>query len=124
MMNGGRIVHHSINYLGDPKNTLLLVGYQALGTPGRHIDEGAKEVSFYGQPVKVRAKIEKIYGYSAHKDSDHLAEMVETLEGKVKHVYVVLGEPKSSFFLAQKISDRYGVNVSVPEKGEIIEIEM
>ena len=124
MMNGGRIVHHARNYLSNPQNTILLVGYQAVGTPGRYIDEGAKIVTFYGQPVNIKAKVEKIFGYSAHKDSDHLAEMVETLQGKVKKVFIVLGEPKSSFFLAQKIHDRYGVEVSVPERGDIVELDM
>jgi metallo-beta-lactamase family protein len=124
MMNGGRIVHHAMNYLGSRKNTILLVGYQAIGTPGRHIDEGSSTVRLYGQEVHIKAKVEKIYGYSAHKDSDHLAAMVEPLVGKVKKVFIVLGEPKSSFFLAQKISDNYGVDVSVPERGDIVELDM
>jgi metallo-beta-lactamase family protein len=124
MMNGGRIVHHAKNYLGDPKNTILLVGYQAIGTPGRLIDEGMKDIMFFGEKVKVRASVEKIFGYSAHKDSDHLAAMVEPLVGKVKEVFIILGEPKSSFFLAQKISDHYGVNVSVPERGDKVVLDM
>ena len=124
MMNGGRIIHHARNYLPNPQNTLLLVGYQALGTPGRYIDEGASAVSLYGMEVEVKAKIEKIFGYSAHKDSDHLAAMVEPIASKVKHIYIILGEPKSSFFLAQKISDNYGVQVSVPERGESVELDM
>ncbi len=124
MMNGGRIVHHARNYLGDAKNTILLVGYQALGTPGRFIDEGASQVNLFGIETPVKAKVEKIFGYSAHKDSDHLAQMVESIAEKVKHIYIVLGEPKASFFLAQKISDNYGVQVSVPEKGESVELDM
>ncbi|MEN9852298.1 MAG: hypothetical protein RI996_241 [Candidatus Parcubacteria bacterium] len=124
MMNGGRIIHHARNYLGDEKNTILLVGYQAIGTPGRFIDEGASQVSLFGVTVPIKAKVEKIFGYSAHKDSDHLAQMVENIASSVKHVYVVLGEPKASFFLAQKISDHYGVQVSVPEKGESVELDM
>jgi metallo-beta-lactamase family protein len=124
MMNGGRIVHHAQNYLGDAKNTILLVGYQAIGTPGRHIDEGATSVRLYGIDVPVKAHVEKIFGYSAHKDSDHLVEMIEPTASSLKHVYIVLGEPKSSFYLAQKINDTYGVNVSVPERGEIVELDM
>jgi metallo-beta-lactamase family protein len=124
MMNGGRIIHHARNYLGDAKNTILLVGYQAIGTPGRFIDEGASQVNLFGVTVPIKAKVEKIFGYSAHKDSDHLAQMIEGIADTVKHVYVVLGEPKASLFLAQKISDQYGVNVSVPERGEIVELDM
>jgi metallo-beta-lactamase family protein len=124
MMNGGRIIHHARNYLGDAKNTILLVGYQALGTPGRFIDEGASQVNLFGVTVPIKAKVEKIFGYSAHKDSDHLVEMIEPIASSLKHIYVVLGEPKSSFFLAQKISDQYGVNISVPERGDIVEIDM
>ena len=123
-MNGGRVIHHARNYLGSAKNTLLLVGYQAVGTPGRLIDEGVDSINLYGVDVKIKAKIEKIFGYSAHKDSDHLAKMVEPLVGKVKQVYLILGEPKSSFFLAQKISDTYGVPVSVPERGDRVELDM
>jgi metallo-beta-lactamase family protein len=124
MINGGRIVHHVKNYLPDPKSTILLVGYQAVGTPGRLIDDGATEVNLFGEKVEVKAHIEKISGYSAHKDSDHLAAMIEPLVGKVKEVFVILGEPKASFFLAQKISDNYGVNVSVPERGDTVELDM
>jgi len=124
MMNGGRVIHHARNYLGSAKNTLLLVGYQAVGTPGRLIDEGIDMINLYGVEVKIKAKIEKVFGYSAHKDSDHLAKMVEPLVGKVKQVYLILGEPKSSFFLAQKISDTYGVPVSVPERGDKVEVDM
>lgn len=123
MMNGGRVVHHARNYLPHPENTLMLVGYQAAGTPGRLIDEGAKYINLFGVETAVRARIEKVMGYSAHKDSDHLVEMVGPLKGTVKQVFVILGELKSSLFLAQRIKDEYGIPVSVPDRGDIVELD-
>jgi len=124
MSNGGRIVHHEMRYLPDPKNTLLLVGYQAAGTLGRKLQEGIKKVFIHGQEVEVRAEIVNISGFSAHKDSDRLIEFVESTAHTLKKVFVVLGEPKSQNFLAQKLIDIYNLNVEVPERGDIVEIEL
>lgn len=123
MSNGGRIIHHEKNYLPDSKNTLLLIGYQAVGTLGRSIEEGNKIIRILGVDVLVKAHIEKITGYSGHKDSDHLVSFVEDTAHKVKKVFVVMGEPKSSLFLAQKLRDNLGVNAYTPTKGESVVIE-
>src|SRR5574343_252466 len=72
MSVGGRVIHHEELYLPDSKNTILLVGYQTLGSIGRHLLDGEKEVMIHGNKIKVRAKIESILGYSSHKDSDNL----------------------------------------------------
>jgi metallo-beta-lactamase family protein len=116
MSSGGRILHHETLYLSDPKNTVLFVGYQAAGTFGRRLADGAKNVSIAGARVKVEAKIETIYGYSSHKDSDHLVEFVATAQKSLKRIFVVMGEPKSSLFLAQKIRDNLGLDALYPEK--------
>ncbi len=120
MSNGGRILHHEKNYLPDPNNTILLTGYQAYGTLGRHIMEGAGEVKINGEIVPVRAKIEQIDGYSGHKDSDHLVDFVEQTTDTLKGVYVVMGEPKSSLFLVQKLRDYLGVDAYAPAQGDSI----
>ncbi len=120
MSNGGRILHHEKNYLPDPNNTILLTGYQAYGTLGRHIMEGANEVKINGEIVPVRAKIEQIDGYSGHKDSDHLVDFVEQTTDTLKGVYVVMGEPKSSLFLVQKLRDYLGVDAYAPAQGDSI----
>lgn len=122
MSNGGRIVHHEHNYLPDPKNTILLTGYQSLGTLGRMIEDGAKSVRISGQEVPVRAHMVKISGYSGHKDSNALIDFVEKTANTVKKVFVVMGEPKSSLFLVQKLRDNLGVNAVAPQLGDKVEI--
>lgn len=118
MSSGGRILHHEKNYLGDPNNTLLFVGYQAPGTLGRKIFEGARQVRIYGDTVTVRARIEVITGYSGHKDMDHLQEFVHVLSANLKRVYVVLGEGGSSRHMAQELRGTYGIDAVVPEHHE------
>lgn len=123
MSNGGRVVHHEKNYLGNPNNTLLLIGYQSLGTLGRAIEDGAKTVKILGEEIPVRARIAKISGYSGHKDSDHLVSFVEDIADSVKKIFVVMGEPKSSLFLVQKLRDTLAVNAQAPEPGDSATIE-
>lgn len=123
MVNGGRIVHHMKHYLHDRNNAVLLVGYQAAGTAGRLIAEGAKKVKLYGDEVEVKARISQLHGYSGHKDMDHLLEFVETGADTLKKVFVTIGEPKSSMFLAQRIRDYLGLDAVVPEPGEKVELE-
>lgn len=116
MSVGGRVLSHESDYLPDPKNTILLVGYQTAGSLGRRLADGAKRVTIKGREVKVRARIETLYGYSAHKDSDHLVEMVSTATDRLKKVFVVMGEPKGSMHLAQRLNDELGVKAIVPER--------
>jgi len=117
MSVGGRVRHHEEIYLPDPRNTILLVGYQTLGTVGRHLLEGAKKMKIGDHEVLVRAKIESIMGYSSHKDSDNLVEFVGTAQETAKKVFVVMGEPKAALFLAQRINDEVGVKGMYPERG-------
>ena len=123
MSTGGRIVYHEKRYLPDPNNTLLIVGYQAAGTTGREIQEGVKIVKVSGEQVPVNAHIETINSYSAHMDSDDLLAFTENSVNSLKKVFVVMGEPSSSLYLAQKIRDYMGVDAVVPEEGQTIELE-
>jgi metallo-beta-lactamase family protein len=123
MSTGGRIVHHEKHYLPDPNNTLLLTGYQSVGTPGRLIQEGVKTVRITGEDVVVRAHIVTISGYSGHKDSDGLLSFVEDMQDTVKKVFVVMGEPKSEMFLAQKLRDNLGIEAYVPEQGSSVTLQ-
>ncbi len=122
MSTGGRIQHHEMHYLADPKNTIVFIGYQAVGTLGRTIQEGAKEVEILGTKIHVRAKIEQIDGYSSHKDSDHLIEFVDKAAAQVKKVFVVMGETKASLFLAQRLRDYLGVDAVHPEEGDTVNL--
>jgi metallo-beta-lactamase family protein len=118
MSMGGRVIGHERNYLPDANSTILLVGYQSTGSLGRELVEGNKKVHIHGEMVHVRAHIEAIYGYSAHKDSDHLLEFACTATEKLRRVFVVMGEPKASMYLAQRINNEIGKNAIVPEVGK------
>jgi metallo-beta-lactamase family protein len=122
MSSGGRVTHHEMRYLPDPSSTILLVGYQSVGTLGRKIQDGAKRVDINGTEVPVKAHLETIWGYSSHKDSDHLVEFVADTTKTLKKVFVVMGEPKASMFLAQKLKDNLGVNAIMPEQGKGYEL--
>lgn len=122
MSTGGRILHHELNYLSDPNTILLFMGFQAIGTLGREIRDGAKEVTIYGHTVKVRAEIRNIDGYSGHKDSDHLISFVEDAAPTVRKVFVTMGESKSALFLVQRLRDYLGVDAIHPQDGDSVTI--
>ncbi|QQR64600.1 MBL fold metallo-hydrolase [Candidatus Kaiserbacteria bacterium] len=123
MSHGGRIQEHERNYLEDPKTTLLLVGYQAVGSIGRLLNDGAKKVRILDTDVKVRAKIARIRGYSGHADRDQLVHFVEQGGEKVKQVFVTMGEERASLFLVQRLRDYLDVNAVAPAEHETIEID-
>ncbi len=123
MSTGGRVVHHERHYLPDPNNTLLLTGYQAIGSPGRFIQEGMKTVRITSEDIIVRAHVVTINGYSGHKDSDGLLNFVQDMEESLKKVFVVMGEPKSEMFLAQKLRDNLGIDAYVPEQGSSVTLD-
>lgn len=124
MSTAGRILGHEETYLPDPNATILFVGYQAPGTLGRTIQEGAKKIIIDDQEVIVRAKVEIIGGYSAHADSDALVDFVSHTASTLKQVFVTMGEPKSSIFLAQRLNDELSVKAIVPERGKRYELEL
>ncbi|MDD5152815.1 MAG: MBL fold metallo-hydrolase [Candidatus Pacebacteria bacterium] len=123
MSNGGRIMHHEANYLGDPNSTLLLIGYQAVNTMGRALQDGATSVNIFDKEVPVRAKVVSIHGYSAHKDMNALMEFVSSMQSSLKSVFVVHAELGVGLFFAQRVKDYLGINARVPKEGEIIEID-
>jgi metallo-beta-lactamase family protein len=129
MSEGGRVLGHEAELLPHPENTIILVGFQAMGTVGRRIEEGSKVININHQNIKVRAHVENIRGFSSHKDSDHLLEFVDKsvygekgIEGtesdanvKKPKVFVIMGEPKSSLFLAQRIREYLDIEAVYPE---------
>ncbi|MFA5997862.1 MAG: MBL fold metallo-hydrolase [Candidatus Paceibacterota bacterium] len=124
MSHGGRIARWETRYLPDPSTTLFMVGYQAPGTPGRRMMEGAGSVRIAGAEVKIKAKVEKLEGWSAHADRDQLLKFAEAALAKKrpKAVFTAHGEPSSERFLAQRIHDYLGGNAIVPEQGQTWEI--
>lgn len=124
MSNGGRILEHDKHILPDKDSTLLIVGYQAAGSLGRRLLEGAKEVTIGGQKISVRCRVEAIYGYSAHMDGEELLEFVNKGGKSIQEVFVVMGEPAAAGTLVQRIRDFLGVRATAPETGESVVIEL
>ena len=124
MSHGGRIGHWEARYLPDPATTLIIVGYQAPGTPGRRMVEGAPHVRLGGTDVRIKAKVENLEGWSAHADRDELLKFAEAAfaQKRPKAIFVALGEPATERFLAQRIHDYLGARAIVPEEGQTWEI--
>lgn len=123
MANGGRIVHHIKHYGPDANNAILLVGYQAAGTPGRKLVEGVRTIRLNGDDVKIRAAVSQLHGYSGHKDMDRLVEFAAEGQETLKKVFVAIGEPKSAMFLAQRLRDYVGLDAVVPTPNTEVELE-
>jgi len=123
MSHGGRIRAHEKTYLSDRNATVLFVGFQAPGTLGRRIKDGEKKVRIDDSRVRVRAHIETISGYSAHKDRDNLIAFAGDSADTLEHVFVAMGEPHSSFFLAQRLRSFIGAEATVPRIRESHEIK-
>ena len=122
MSNGGRILHHEKRYLPDAKNTLLFIGYQAAGSLGRQILEGASAVTIHGEEVFIRARSKEISGYSAHADQTQLLDWLRPQRDSLQRVFTVQGEPKASEQLAQKIRDELAVEAVIPSLGDTVEL--
>jgi metallo-beta-lactamase family protein len=114
MLNGGRILHHLAQRLPDPSTTLLFVGYQAEGTLGREISDGAKIARIHGQSVPVNARIEKIPALSAHADRDELFEWFSRIPKPPKATYLVHAEEPARESFAAKLRDELKFEVRLP----------
>ncbi len=122
MSHGGRIVRHEQLYLSDPKSAILFVGYQAKGSLGRKILDGAESVRIYDQDVPVRCRKVEVGGYSAHADQARLMKWLVPAAGSLKHVFVVQGDEDASRTLAEKIKDELAIGASVPAPGYEVEL--
>jgi len=122
MMSGGRIIHHAINFLGDPKTQLVFVGYQAEGTLGREIKDGAASVTIWGNKVPVAAEIINIETMSAHADQGQLLNWAKKIQG-LKQIFLVHGEELPRLVLKEKIrQDLEGVKVELPSINSEIDL--
>jgi len=122
MCEGGRILHHLQHALGDAKNSVLFVGFQGQGTLGRRLRDGAETVNVFGEPVRVRAEIVALDGFSAHADQKEILGWVARLEPEPRTIFVVHGEPEPAETLAGLLRERTGATVHVPEKGQEFEL--
>ena len=106
MVTGGRVLHHLKQRLPDPRNTVLLCGYQAAGTRGRALKEGAKQIRIHGENVPVRAHVETVDGLSAHADQGELLRWLGGFKTAPAHTYIVHGEDRSARALAEVIRQK------------------
>jgi metallo-beta-lactamase family protein len=123
MLTGGRILHHLKRRLPDPGTTLLFVGFQAEGTLGRRILEGAHEVRIHGETVPVRAEVRDVPALSAHADQKGLIEWSGGIASAPRAVYLVHGEPPERESLAAALRSTWSWNVVLPEEGQAVELE-
>ncbi|MEK7515910.1 MAG: MBL fold metallo-hydrolase RNA specificity domain-containing protein, partial [Patescibacteria group bacterium] len=128
MSHGGRIGKWEAKYLPDPSSTLIIVGYQAPGSPGRRMMEGASSVrlpaqaGLNGAEVQIKARVENLHGWSAHADRDGLLKFAEASLPRAKTIFTAIGEPSAERFLAQRIHDYLGASAIVPDLGQSWEI--
>lgn len=117
MCEAGRIRHHLKHNLWRPECTILFVGYQAVGTLGRTIVEGAEEVKLFGEPIDIRAKIAQLPGMSGHADKNGLLEWLQAIGEKPQRVFVVHGDDESAKDFAECIRTEYGYQSYAPYSG-------
>lgn len=121
MCEAGRILHHLRNNIGDPRNTVLFVGYCAEGTLGRKIRDGVKDVNILGDTFHVRAHIETVDSFSGHADHSELVDYYNRITGQKNHTYLVHGEPESAHALRKALAET-GNDITVAELGIEVEI--
>jgi metallo-beta-lactamase family protein len=121
MSNGGRILHHERRYLPDPKNCILIVGYQAQNTLGRKIQEGARRVEIFGEEVTVRAEVQTIHAYSAHADQPRLVNWIAPHAGTISKAFIIHGEKDQGEALEGKLKE-IGIAAEIPTLGETVEL--
>jgi len=123
MCTGGRIKHHLVTNISRPESTILFVGYQAVGTLGRQIVDGAKTVRILGQYYPVRARIAQIHGFSAHADRDELLRWLSGLKKAPKHVFVTHGESEVAESFGNFLRKKTGWDISIPDYLEEVELD-
>jgi len=122
MMNGGRVIHHAISFLGMPNTQLVFVGYQAEGTLGRQIEDGADKINIWGNEITIKAQIKEIKTMSSHADQGQLLNWLSKMEG-LSHVILTHGEELPRLVLAEKVRQEFpGVKVDLPVLHDEIEI--
>jgi metallo-beta-lactamase family protein len=123
MCEQGRILHHLRNNLEDPRNTVLITGFQAADTLGRKLVEKWPEVRVFGEPMRVRAEISSLDELSGHADQGELLAWIEPMLPSLRRVFLVHGEAGQSADLARVLKERYGLNVTMPYPGESYELD-
>ena len=122
MCEGGRVVHHLRNNIEDPKNMVLIVGYQAQHTLGRRIVERRKQVKIFGVPRDLHAEVRVLNSFSAHADRDELMWWAESCGKQVRRFFPVHGDPDQCAALGMHLAER-GLKYMIPSRGDRAELE-
>jgi metallo-beta-lactamase family protein len=122
MCEAGRILHHLKNGIEDPRNLILITGYQAANTLGRKIVDRLQEVNIFGEPMRLRAEVDSIGELSGHADQHELLSWMEPTVKSLKKVFLVHGEPLAQAALKEEIEKRYGLEVVCPGRGDRFEV--
>ena len=123
MATGGRVLHHLRHRLPDPRTTVLFVGYQAAGTRGRLLKDGAKEIRIFGEEIPVRARVTVSDAYSAHADQGEILRWLRGFRRAPRMTYIVHGEPDAALALHDKISEDLGWPATVAEAGATVPLQ-
>lgn len=122
MCEAGRVLHHLRNNIEDPRNTILITGFQAPYTLGRKILDHHKEVPIFGEPMTLRAEVVSLEELSGHADQHELIEWMRPFAKGLKKVFLVHGEPGPGATLAALITKEYGIEAYMPARGESVEL--
>jgi metallo-beta-lactamase family protein len=122
MATGGRVLHHLASRLGDHRTTVLFVGYQAAGTRGRALQDGARRIKIHGNEIAVRATIETLDGLSAHADRGEILDWLAAAPRPPRSVHLVHGEDHARTALAERIRERTGIRAHLPKHLERVEL--
>jgi metallo-beta-lactamase family protein len=123
MCEGGRILHHLLNGISNPRNTILITGFMAEHTLGRKLVDKWPEVPIFGEPVPLRAEVVKLNELSGHADQHELLDWIAPIAPGLKRVFVVHGEPPAQAVMAREIEKRFKVPVSIPARGDSVELD-
>jgi metallo-beta-lactamase family protein len=122
MCTGGRIKHHLVHNIARSESTILFVGYQAEGTLGRQIVEGAKKVRIFGDTIPVKARVVRVEGFSGHADKAELLRWASRITAKPRQVFVIHGEPRVADHFRATLQEQMGWNAMVPSPGQVVEL--
>lgn len=122
MCEAGRILHHLRNNIEDPRNTVLIAGFQAEHTLGRKIVERRPEVPIFGEPVRLRSEVVTLQELSGHADQNELLQWIKPIAKRLKGIFLVHGEPVNQEGLKTAIQEHYDIPVTIPRRGDHFEL--
>ena len=122
MLTGGRVLHHIKAFAPFAKNTILLTGYQAVGTRGEALLKGTHEIKIHGQYIPVNAQVKVLNNMSAHADYSEIIQWLKQAKLSPKKVFITHGDPAASDQLRRRLTDTFGWQCEVPELGQKVEL--